>query len=117
MLADHPDASDDRVFEIGFFPIGRELVFIRRSSGESQNVHADHVRIHLLERASLDHRMDAFTRADDEVMVALDADLEIFVQFLVEDQRLAHGTFRPKTGRDLALASFAGAELEFLFYE
>jgi hypothetical protein len=57
--------------------------------------------------------MDAFARADGEMMVALGADFQIFVQFLVENHRLARRAFRPKPLGNVAFFGFAAAELGF----
>jgi hypothetical protein len=72
-------------------------------AGESQNVHAGHLGVHLLERAGFDERMDAFARADGKMMLALRANLEVFVQFLVENHRAAGRAFRPQTFGDVTL--------------
>ena len=117
MCADHPDTGDDGVLEVGLLPIGRELVFIGRRACEVQNIHTDHLAIHLLKRASLDHRVNAFACADGEVVIALDANLEIRIQLFIEDHRLADRAFRPQASGDFAFAGFATGKLEFLFYE
>ena len=118
MPADHSDPSDDRVFEIRFLEIGCQLVLVRCGAGKAQHIYADHLRVHFLERARFDHGMNALAGADGEMMPALPADFEVLVEFLVENHRLALGTFRPKTFGDFAFLGFrAGPEFELFLNE
>ena len=75
------------------------------------------VGVHFLKRAGLDERMNPFARADGKMVVALRADLQVFVQFLVENHRLARRAFRPKPFGDVALfgLGFARAELRLFW--
>src|SRR6266498_5280170 len=58
--------------------------------------------------------MNAFARAEGEVVLAFAADLEVLVEFLVEDHRRALRTFGPQTLRDVALLFLRAGELGFL---
>ena len=86
-----------------------ELGGVGGHAGEVEHVHAGHVGVHFLERAGFDERMDAFARADGEMMLALGADLEVFVQFLVENHRAALRAFGPQPFGNVALLGFAAA--------
>ena len=55
--------------------------------------------------------MDAFARADLEMVTAVGADLEILVELLVENHVGAFGALGPKAFGNVALAGFGGAEL------
>src|SRR6478736_3071335 len=61
--------------------------------------------------------MDPFPRPDDKVMAAFQADLQVFIEFFVEQHRLALGTFRPQAGGDVLLLGLASGEFEFLLDE
>jgi hypothetical protein len=78
-----------------------------------EHVHAGHLGVHFLKRAGFHERMNAFARADGKMMLALGADLQVFVQFLVENHRLAGRAFRPKPLGNVAFFGFAAAELGF----
>src|SRR5438477_9135251 len=57
--------------------------------------------------------MDAFARADLEMMSAVGTDFYVFVEFLIENHVGAFGTLGPKAFGDVAFAGFGGAELGF----
>ena len=107
VFANLADAGQDGVFQVG-----RRLMFLNALGVGSlinkfEQIHAGHVGVHLLERAGLDQRMNAFARADGKMIFALRADLQVFVQFLVENHRFALRAFGPKPFRDVALFGFA----------
>jgi len=106
VVADLAEAGHNGVLERGVFLVGVELGFIGRSALEIEDVHAGHARVHFLERAGLDERMNPLARADGEMMVALRADFQVLVQLPVENHRPARRTFRPKTLGHLAFLVF-----------
>ena len=110
--ADFANARDDRVLERRGFLVFLQFRLVGGDTIEVENVHARHLRVHFLKGAGLDERMDAFARADGEMMIALGADLQVFVQFLVIDHRAALRAFRPKPLRDVAFFGFGAGRLE-----
>ena len=79
--------------------------------GEAEHVHARHVGIHLLEGAGFDQRMDALAGADGEMMLAMRADLQVLVQFLVENHRGALRALGPQALGNVAFLGFAAGQL------
>src|SRR3954468_175075 len=55
--------------------------------------------------------MNSFPGADLKMMDAMRADLQVFVQFLVENHVGALGTFGPKPFGNVALTGLAGSQL------
>ena len=96
--------------KIRFLQIRRQLVFVGGRPGKTKHVHADHLRVHFLERAGFDQGMDPFPRANGKMMSAFGADLEVLIEFLVENHRAAARALGPKALRNVALAGF-GCEL------
>ena len=76
-----------------------------------ERIHARHFGVHFLKRAGLDQGMNALARADGKMMFALRTDLQIFVQFLVENHRFALRALGPKPFRDVPFFGFARPEL------
>ena len=113
MFADVAQAGDDGVFEASFLLVLLELRFIGGDAGELQNVHAGHFGIHFFESAGFDERMNAFPRADAEMMLAMGANLEVFVEFLVEDHGAAFRTFGPQAFGNFPFLGFGGSEFWF----
>ena len=95
MLPDFADAGNHRILETGRLLILLELGGIRSGASEAQHVNTDHVSIHFFKGAGFDQGMNSLARADWEMMLAMGADLEVFVQFLVENHGAALGTFGP----------------------
>ena len=54
--------------------------------------------------------MNAFARTDGKVKFTMRANLQIFVQLLVENHCLALRAFSPKSLRDIPFFGFLGAE-------
>src|SRR5688572_30143831 len=52
--------------------------------------------------------MDAFAPANGKMKLAVGADFEVLVEFLVENHGRAFAALRPKAFRDLPLARLAG---------
>src|SRR5206468_378872 len=82
-------------------------------ASELEHVHTGHFGVHFLEGTGFDQRMDALASTDAKMMLALGADLEVFVQFLVENHGAAFGVraLGPETLRDFAFARFAARQL------
>src|ERR1700747_2867877 len=58
--------------------------------------------------------MDPLASADGEMVLAMGADLQIFVQFLIEDHSAAFGALGPKAFWNLALFGFGAVEFGLL---
>ena len=114
MRADLANARNHGVTQAGALLIGVELRLIGGHAGEFERVHAGHLRVHLLEGAGLDERMDAFAGADLEMIVTVRANLAVVVQFLVEDHLRALVALDPEALGDFLLARAAGAHLGLL---
>jgi hypothetical protein len=69
VLADLAEAGHDGVLERGVFLVRVPAWICKWRAFEAEHVHARHFRVHLLERAGLDERMDAFARADGKMML------------------------------------------------
>ena len=81
--------------------------------GELERVLAGHLGIDFLERAGFDERMDAFARADRKMMMAMRADFQVLVEFLVIKHRGAFRAFDPKAFGNFFFARFGGGEFRF----
>ncbi len=113
MRADQTDACHHRFLEPGVLLVALELVRIRRHSGELQDIHTGHLRVHLLERTRLHQRVDAFPGPDREMMGAPGTYLEVLVEFLVIDHGRALGALGPKAFGDFLSACFGCSEFGF----
>ena len=109
VFADFAQAGDDRVLQRGSFLMRFQLGSVGGHAGETERVRARHFGVHFLERAGFHQRVDPFARADGEMVAALRADLQVFVQFLVENHCAALGTLRPEPLGNVAFFGFAAA--------
>ena len=114
MIADLADSGDDGVLKASGAHVLLELGLVGGGTGEVEHIHARHVRIHLLERAGLDHRVDALAGADGEMMLAVAADLQVLIQLLVEHHRGALRALGPQAFGNVTLPGLAARDLGLL---
>ena len=91
-----------------------QLVGIRRRAGEFQRIHADHICLGLLKRICLREGINAAPSGGWEMMSAMWADFEVFLQILVEDHFFALRALGPETLGDFPFSGCARADGIFL---
>ena len=110
MFANLANAGQDGVFQAGRCLMGLNALGVGGFVNEFERINARHLGVHFLKRARFDERMDAFTRTDGKVKFALRADLQVCVQFLVENHGFALRALGPKPLGNVPLFGFARAE-------